>query len=508
MKRSTCLLHCSFLCVAMWMAGWTTSLAFAQQGDRYRDVLGSNDLITEPPQSLYPRLSRVAKLFVDQCVGCHNREQADGGYVMDSPQALLMPGQSKKLPVHLDPKDVHAHGWGELVQRLTSDDVTMRMPKDAAPLDQESIDAVIEWIAFGAKVDGAMDAPLEMFVPTKLDTTPTWVDYPKPHPVQAIRLAPEMRTVFTSGAREVLVWSLEGAMLGRVPVRGRFVADIEWNPHAMSLVISSGDPGQIGYVESVPWSVETNMAMELARVVHWVSRDVPLDIALSPDGQKLAIGNPDGTLVVTSSSDNTVLWKSAAHAAAITSVDWSDDGLQVLSSSRDRMAKAHASAQGDLITSFVDHERVVASVCRIDLGAVTMDEAGSLRIYPGGTASNPRASRGGFSQRTPKIDGLGDTVYVPDEGGIRRFRFRTEEVVESKDDQGKEKKKTHWIIDELGRIPVVEENSSGMPLSMNVEHDEPRMMAVGLADGSIWVWEDIEQPPKHFVNQVGNRPVP
>lgn len=474
-------------------------------GQRDLPIAKDTTLIVEPPQSLGPRLSRVASILVERCIACHNDQQAEGGYSMATPDSMRRPGDSKQPPIR---RDAHApldEVWGELYRRLVSTDPHERMPKDAAPLDSDSIEAIYDWMAFGAKIDGAGDSPIESFIPTSLNLEPTWASYPKPYAVTALAIDPIDQVIFSSGAGEVLVWSVEGSLLARIPVRGRTISDIEWNGKSSSLYIASGIPGQIGTVESVPWSKESGRTVEVARVVHWIARDLPLDIALSPEGDRLAIGLQDGTVLVQPSSSESILWKAATHAAAVTSLDWSDDGKQLVSSSRDRTAKSLDAKSGDVITSFVDHERTVSSVRSLFVGCVTMDEAGILRVYPGGTASHPASSRKGFEQQTPKLASDRERVLVPVEGAVLRFRLRTKEI-EFKDKEGKDTKKTEWIIDEEPRLlwtaPDSGETDSEIPLSLAISAHDSELIAAGLADGRIVVWGIDGSRRSSFLNRI------
>jgi len=466
-------------------------------------------LVVEPPQSLGPRLSRVASIFVDQCIGCHNDQQAEGGYSMATPESMRRAGDSKRLPIRQDPNADNGvpgnEALGELYRRLVSADPDERMPKDSPPLDPDAVDAIYDWVVFGARVDGSNDAPIESFVPTRLNLEPKWGTYPRPHAVSAIAIDRAGEIIFSSGASEVLAWSLDGKLHARIPVRGRFISDIEWNESNSSLYIASGAPGQIGTVESVPWSNDTGRTDEHARMVHWTARDLPLDIALSPDGSRVAIGLQDGMVIVQSSYSNDVIWKAATHAAAITSLDWSADGKQLVTSSRDRTAKSLDAANGDVIVSFVDHERTVSSVRSLHAGCVTMDEAGVLRIFPGGTASQSASSRKGFEQRTPKLVSDREQVLMPIEGAVLRFRIRTKEV-EFKDKEGKDKKKTQWSIDEDPRLTWTElgagQADSETPLALAISGGDNGWVAAGFADGRIAVWEGKESQLRSFLNCV------
>jgi WD40 repeat protein len=384
------------------------------------------------------------------------------------------------------------------------------MPKDSDALEPEQIEDIRAWIATGAKIDGSLDAPIESFVPAYIPSEPKMPIYPRGHTVQAIAMDAGGRRLFTSGYHEVLVWRVGETMelIGRIGARGRTIGDLEWDPAGSLLWIVSGEPGRIGYVESV--TVEDSMVdgNPKARQVAWVSRDMPLDVSLSPSGESIGIGNADGTIVVVDAITNSVRWRLPAHAAAVTSVDWSTDGKTLLSSSRDRMAKSYQSQDGTMLSSFVDNQRTVASIVSLARGVVVFDEAGAVRYYPNFTTPNARVMWGGFAQQTHKLVAHEDDFFVIDGDRIKRFRVRREEVEvpdesdkdkkeEAQDEKKKKKKKTEFYIDELKILRLVDPRDPSrrlVPLSMHassirVGKETELSIAIGCADGQMLVWK-------------------
>lgn len=462
-------------------------------------------LLVEPPASLRPRLGRIAGIFVDRCLGCHNDSQNDGLYSMATPLAMLKPGESQRQPIDMNAANPESP-LGEIFRRIVSSDERDRMPKDTEPLDWEEVETIREWLATGTVVDGAMDAPLESFLSVSLPDSPRMIEYPRPHPVNAVAVADDLQVVFASGYYEVLVWGFDGKLRGRIPTRGRFVADVEWNHVNSSLVVGSGEPGKIGWVESVSWSnpgvsSDGRDSEPSRRVVHWTCRDIPLDISVSPDGTRLGIGNQDGVVLVLDLNTNNTVWKEAAHAAAITSVDWSEDGLTLLTSSRDRTAKSYDARNGQVLTSYTDHERVVASIHSLKKGVITLDETGTIRLFPGLSASNSRASRNGFRQGTDKLAATQDVLVVPMAGAIRRFKLRKEEVTEPKGEEGKEKKKTIYSIDNLDALELESHGIDDAPTSINVAALGRDVIVAGFASGDIVVWV----PEGDVIHRMQNR---
>jgi WD40 repeat protein len=530
-------------------------LSIPPQSDSY--------LLTDPPETLRPRLSRVSKIFIDRCLGCHNSEEKQGGYAMDTPAQLFAPGDTKRSPIRLPTQRseevgtdllgqyLFPEGLGELFERLVSEDPKLRMPLDADPLTWEEIEDIRQWIVMGSRIDGTSDAPLESFLPITISTEPKLVDYPKPHPIQALGFDVQRRWVFTSGYYEVLVFSMpspqprqeieldgksknkeeeesssesssesrsEGESDGisfddrpiaRIPTRGRHISDLQFDPASGTLWVASGEPGKLGFVESIPVQ-ETESGLGTpgvglsvgARRLVWVCRDTPLDIALSPSAERLAIGQSDGSIVMMHAISGSLLWRATAHAAAVTSVDWSRDSKTLLTASRDRMGKSFLGSDGTMLSSFIDSERTVASLVALNRGAVGFDEAGVVRYYPNFTTPNARTSRDGFPQQTQRMVTHNDDFFVLQSDRIRHFRVRREEVVESKGEDGKEKKKTNFHLDEREGVAFFDANK---PLSLQANFlpiriersvmglsgtgpDAPYWIAVGGANGQVLFW--------------------
>ena len=502
------------------------------------DPLANSDqtLVVDPPDSLLPRLSRIAPILVDKCLGCHNSENREGGYAMDTPAQLFLPGDSKHPSIRLplerptgQPTDQptgpqpNDGDLGELYARLISHDPVLRMPLDADPLTDDQIEEVQRWILFGSRIDGGSDAPIESFLPSEISNTPKLQKYPKAHPVQALGIDPTRRWVFASGYQEVLLWELPQSVLqpdlpadhklppaeliNRITTRGRSISDLVWDPISSTLWVASGEPGKLGFIESFHI---TDPSQHPNRRLLWTCRDTPLDIALSPSAERIAIGQADGSIAVLNTRTESLLWRATAHAAAVTSVDWSRDGKTLLSASRDRMGKSFQAIDGTMLSSFIDSERTVASLVALNKGAVGFDEAGVVRYYPNFTTPNARASRDGFPQQTHRLVANNDEFFVLQPDRVRHFNIRREEVIEPKGEDGKEKKKTNFHIDEresfdlanrspAGFLPIRLERSAPPPFGSASE--TPVWIAIGSSTGELILWNPNSKSTFQLTNQ-------
>src|SRR5690554_2667865 len=98
----------------------------------------------EPEKISYNR--DIRPIVNAKCISCHGGVKQAGGFsllfeeeakaVTESGKLAIIPGDSKS---------------SEMIRRLTHSDTTMRMPLDKAPLSEEEIRLIADWIDQGAK---------------------------------------------------------------------------------------------------------------------------------------------------------------------------------------------------------------------------------------------------------------------------------------------------------------------------------------------------------------------
>jgi len=439
--------------------------------------------------------AKVAPIFVRHCLVCHNDQRAEGGYSISKIEELFRPGDSGLPPID-------APGGGkasEVLRRLTTKDKDERMPADARPLDDESIEIVRKWIQAKAPVTRARDRDLLQAMGATSVKELEQPVYLKPLPIRAIAVSDLGETVFTSGYREVLIWSNRGELQRRVPVSGRFVADIEYAPTLNRIYVSSGEPGQSGQVESI--AIEGKSEQASNRLVHLRSLDVPADIAIHSSTARLAIGLGDGRLVVTDALSDTKVLDVAPHAAAITSVDWSEDGNVVYTGSRDRTAKSHGIDDGVVLGSYANHERTVSSVRSLSRGLVSYEETGRMQFFPEVNSSQSRASLDGLRPNNLKLSSNRELLVMPDQERVRQFRIVKDTVTETKETDGKvqESKKAKYRIQELDSFRFARSDGKDLPMCVAITAGSTTAIAAGFSNGEVLFWESVDQPPMQFL---------
>ena len=93
-----------------------------------------------PPAGEVSFATGVLPVFEESCTRCHGSSRQSGGLRLDSYTALMAGGKDGAVVV---PGDAPS---SLLVELITSGE----MPKNAAPLADEQIQAIIEWIDAGA----------------------------------------------------------------------------------------------------------------------------------------------------------------------------------------------------------------------------------------------------------------------------------------------------------------------------------------------------------------------
>lgn len=97
----------------------------------------------------------IAPLINEKCVGCHGAGMQSGGLRLDTFANWKKGGKSGLLLVPGSPQT------SLIGARMTTPDMNLRMPKNAAAIDKDKLTVLANWISQGAVFDGeGEDAPL------------------------------------------------------------------------------------------------------------------------------------------------------------------------------------------------------------------------------------------------------------------------------------------------------------------------------------------------------------
>ena len=368
----------------------------------------------------------------------------------------------------------------ELWRRLVTDDADLRMPVDAEPLTASQLASIKAWIEAGAPVaDEDLGRQLSGLAMAKSVSAPE--HYPRPLPVNALALTGDGKQLLIGGYAEVTRWDVAtGELLARIPVAGPHVAALAIAADGKQLAVSSGSPGQRGVIQLV--SLEDGAAYAQLDT----TEDVAADLAWSPSGQRVAIGDHDGSLrVVELQSDHRIgeVKVLTPHADAVLAVAWSADGGRLLTASRDRTAKLFDSSSMELIASYDRHERAVGGVAFLGKRPLSFDETGRLRMMAGDDSDGVVAEQASLPRVLQKIAPVGDEVFIADRSRVRRLRSEKKKVSDGKTDDGKPKTKDVTRLNEKDAFHS--DPQKWITAVSGTEH----FLAAGTQQGTVIIWD-------------------
>lgn len=343
----------------------------------------------------------IAPILLEQCLACHGPERAKGKYRVDTFEALLRPGSSDQAPILAgEPRG------SELFRRLTAEHEDDRMPRDAEPLSSGAIELFRRWIAEGANLDkGETDTALSALALRKPHPAPP-LELPNPVPVLALAFNSAGTELAISGYHQVLICDLAGKLPRRITNVTQRVHALGFHPDGKSLIVVGGQPGRGGEA-----SIYDLGSGEL-RATPVRSSDEQLCLAISPDGNTVAVGGTDHTIHLIEWETATVIRTIQQHADWVTALQFSGDGKRLASASRDRTARVYDSASGELITTYVNHTGPVHAVAFLDDERVASGgREGSVHFWK----IEDGKKDGGIERVKSEILGIlrdGETIYA------------------------------------------------------------------------------------------------
>jgi len=337
---------------------------------------------------------RVAPVLAKYCAGCHNDEEPEGSFSVESFAALGRGGEHGPAFLPGDPA-------GSRMLRLMTGAAKPAMPPKGEPRPSADEIATVEaWIASGAKgPEGAEPPRLALMVP-KVPTRATV------RPIAAIDVSRDGR--WTAVARDGGVTLHEGVgvegpgrPIGEHPGK---VTAVHFTPDGSRLVTASGVAGAGGF--AAIWDAADG---SLVRSFEG-HRDLLYDAELSPDGATLATCGYDKAIEVRDAASGALLRTLEGHTGAVYDVAFSPDGAFLVSASADDTCKVWRVADGRRMDTLPQPLKAETSA---------LFTADGRWIVAAGADSNIRAWRF-VSREKPEINPM-EVARFAHEGAIVRL---------------------------------------------------------------------------------------
>lgn len=337
--------------------------------------------------------SDIAPIFVQKCLGCHDANKARGGYRVDTYEALMKPGESGEPPVLAG-----MPSRSKLFALISTEDDVDRMPQKEDPLTPAQVELIENWILAGAPFDGAAPAELLHQHLPRPDYPPPSETYVHPVPILALAFNSNGTELAASGYHEINIWNpTDGALLRRAPNIPQRTHDLTFHPSVSSLAAATGTPGSIGEGLVLESESTANVHSLLA------TPDVVLTVAISPDGQRIAIGGSDHSIHLFDFHTGALLQEINQHADWVTDLKFSDDGKNLVSASRDRTSRMYDVETGELISSYNEFNHPLFAVAISNKPEIICVAGRDDRIH----LWNPVDGK-----KKGELSGLGGSVYA------------------------------------------------------------------------------------------------
>jgi len=364
----------------------------------------------------------LAPILLDKCLACHGPKKAEGGFRVDSYERVTKEGDSGA-------PGFTAHGLtlSEAFRRMASEDQAERMPLDADPLPAEQLALFKRWIEEGAKFDGT-DAAAELItiIPPPTHPEPP-ASYRYALPVMALAFSADGQELFAGGYHELTVWNpQDGSLRRRIKNVGQRTRALSLSPDGKLLAVACGAPGRLG--ETRIFDVASGA---LVQVLGTTSDEV-LDVAFSPQGDRLAMGAADGVIRVFEMPSGKQLLAITSHSDWVMAVAWNADGSKLASGSRDKTAKVFDAKTGELLVTYSGHGQPVKGVAFHVEGSDAFSAGADNKLHRWQIGDAKKTAEVAFGGEVFKLPVIGDFLFATSaDKTVRKFEAKTQQQVHS-----------------------------------------------------------------------------
>jgi WD40 repeat protein/mono/diheme cytochrome c family protein len=269
--------------------------------------------------------NEIRPIFQQNCQGCHQPAKSQGGYIMTDFANLFKGGETGKVAV-VPGKPEQSYLIDEI---RVAKDGTHEMPKGRDALGTKQFELVQRWIREGAKDDTPASAKEKVVVDEQNPHV-----YTAPPVVTSVAFSPDGKLLAVNGYHEVLLHKADGSgLVGRLIGLSEQVRTIAFSPEGKFLAVAGGSPGRFGEVQV--WNVEKRKL----QVSIPTTFDTVFGVSWSPEGKLVAIGGIDNNVRAFDAMTGKQVLQMGTHSDWVLGTVFSQDGLHVVSISRDMSMK-------------------------------------------------------------------------------------------------------------------------------------------------------------------------
>ena len=302
----------------------------------------------------------VWPIFKRHCAGCHNEQKNKGKLRLDDVALLLKGGKTGPLFVAGKPDE------SLLVTQVSGD--KPEMPENEAPLSPAKVRLLRDWIAQGAKIDGAPKSQVPpVVIPATYATAPA---------ISSVTISPDGKVAAVACRSEVVMFNVDDDTAPRrLPTDFDLITHVEFSPDGKRLAAGGGSPQQFG---GVIFFDPANGSRQGARRV---GTDTLFRGNFSPDGQSVAFGGANGAIYIIPVDEREKPRTIEIHSDWVTAVAYTADGKQIVSGSRDKTTKISSVESLSLLRSFDQSPDIINAVAADPLTAISGGNARALTGY-------------------------------------------------------------------------------------------------------------------------------
>ncbi|MDA1053945.1 MAG: hypothetical protein O3C40_26135 [Planctomycetota bacterium] len=364
----------------------------------------------------------LAPILLDKCLACHGPKKAEGGLRVDSFERVTKEGDSGSPGFVANDLET-----SEVFRRISSADESERMPAESDALPADQIALFKRWIEEGAKFDGDNPAAdLITIVPAPVHPEPP-AAYRYAMPIAAVVFSHDGKELIAGGYHELTVWNpADGTLIRRIKNVGQRTRALSLSPDGTLLAVGCGAPGRLGETRVF------DMAKgEVVKVLGTTSDEV-LDVAFSPQGDRLAVGAADGTIRVFEIPSGSEQLSITSHSDWVMALAWNADGTKLASGSRDKTAKVFDSKTGELLVTYSGHGEAVKGVAFHPENNDVFSAGTDKKIHRWKISDAAKTAEVAFGGEVFKLSLSGEFLFASSaDKSVRQFEANTQKQLRS-----------------------------------------------------------------------------